>query len=194
MKREELNRIFENATKEQIDQVMALNGADVTREQQRARAELEELTARLNRAGETIRALEESAVDADRLRSEIEAYKWAELKRAEEERSKAERAELMERLDAVLAGRKFVSDRLREPVADDFAAALRDKRNRGRTDAAIFEEMTRDKGYFVSQNPAPENMGAFAAIDSGRSRTAAMRAAMDLPLAKCQPKDERKRR
>ena len=194
MKREELNRIFENATKEQIDQVMALNGADVTREQQRSRAELEELTARLNRAGETIRALEESAGDADKLRSEIEAYKWAELKRAEEERSKAERAELMERLDAVLAGRKFVSDRLREPVADDFAAALRDKRNRGRTDAAIFEEMTRDKGYFVSQNPAPENMGAFAAIDSGRSRTAAMRAAMDLPLGKCTPKDERKRR
>ena len=37
MKREELNRIFENATKEQIDQVMALNGADVTREQQRSR-------------------------------------------------------------------------------------------------------------------------------------------------------------
>ena len=37
-----------------------------------------------------------------------------------------ERAELMERLDAVLAGRKFVSDRLREPVADDFAAALRE--------------------------------------------------------------------
>ena len=184
MKREELNRIFENATKEQIDQVMALNGADVTREQQRARAELEELAARLSRAGETIRALEESAGDADKLRSEIEAYKWAELKRAEEERSKAERAELMERLDAVLAGRKFVSDRLREPVADDFAAALRDKRNRGRTDAAIFEEMTRDKGYFVSQNPAPENMGAFAAIDSGRSRTAAMRAAMDLPLGK----------
>ena len=86
MKREELNRIFENATKEQIDQVMALNGADVTREQQRSRAELEELTARLNRAGETIRALEESAGDADKLRSEIEAYKWAELKRAEEER------------------------------------------------------------------------------------------------------------
>ena len=75
MKREELNRIFENATKEQIDQVMALNGADVTREQQRSRAELEELTARLNRAGETIRALEESAGDADKLRSEIEAYK-----------------------------------------------------------------------------------------------------------------------
>ena len=184
MKREELNRIFEGATREQIDQVMALNGADITREQQRVRAELEDATARLTRAGETIRALEESAGDAERLRSEIEAYKWAELKRAEEARKTAERAELMERLDAVLAGRKFVSDRLREPVADDFAAALRDKRNRGRTDAAIFEEMTRDKGYFVSQNPAPENMGAFAAIDSGRSRTAAMRAAMDLPLGK----------
>ena len=90
----------------------------------------------------------------------------------------------MERLDAVLAGRKFVCERLREPVADDFAAALKDKRNRGRTDAAIFEEMTRDKGYFVSQNPAPENMGAFAAVDGGKSRTAAMRAAMDLPIGK----------
>ena len=184
MKREELNRIFEGASKEQIDQVMALNGADITREQQRVRAELEDATARLTRAGETIRALEESAGDAERLRSEIEAYKWAELKRAEEARRTAERAELMERLDAVLAGRKFVCERLREPVADDFAAALKDKRNRGRTDAAICEEMTRDKGYFVSQNPAPENMGAFAAVDGGKSRTAAMRAAMDLPIGK----------
>ena len=75
MKREELNRIFEGASKEQIDQVMALNGADITREQQRVRAELEDATARLTRAGETIRALEESAGDAERLRSEIEAYR-----------------------------------------------------------------------------------------------------------------------
>ena len=182
MKREELNRIFEGASKEQIDQVMALNGADVTREQQRVKAELEDATARLARAGETIRALEASAGDAERLRSEIEAYKWAEMKRAEEARRSAERAELMERMDAVLAGRSFVSERLREPVADDFAAALKDRRNRGRTDAAIFEEMTRDKGYFLSQNPAPENMGGFAAIDSGRSRSDALRAAMDLPI------------
>ena len=190
MKREELNRIFEGASKEQIDQVMALNGADVTREQQRTRAELEDVTARLNQASETIRALEASAGDADKLRSELEAYKWAELKRAEEVRKAAERTELMERMEAVLAGRKFVSERLREPVADDFAAALRDKRNRGRTDAAIFEEMTRDKGYFVSQNPAPENMGAFAAIDSGRSRTTALRAAMDLPIGKRNKREE----
>ena len=190
MKREELNRIFEGASKEQIDQVMALNGADVTREQQRTRAELEDVTARLNQASETIRALEASAGDADKLRSELEAYKWAELKRAEEVRKAAERTELMERMEAVLAGRKFVSERLREPVADDFAAALRDKRNRGRTDAAIFEEMTRDKGYFVSQNPAPENMGAFAAIDSGRSRTTALRAAMDLPIGRRNKREE----
>lgn len=182
MKREELGRIFEGATKEQIDQVMALNGADITREQQRLKAQLEEASARAERAAETIRSLETNADDAQKLRGEIEAYKWAEAKRLEKERCAAERAELMERMDAVLAGRRFVSDRLREPVADDFAKALKDEANRGKTDAAIFEAMTRDRGYFASQNPAPENMGAFGAIDGGRNRMSALRAAMDLPI------------
>lgn len=182
MKREELLKIFSGASKEQIDQVMALNGADITREQQRAKANLDDLSARLERAGETIRAMEGDAGDAQKLRREIEAYKWAEEKRLAQQRRDAERAELEERLDAVLAGRRFVNERLREPVAADFAAALGDKANRGKTDAAVFEELTRDRGYFANQNPAPENMGAFAPIDGGRSRMTALRAAMDLPL------------
>lgn len=185
MNRDDIVKIFENAEPEQIRQILALAEAEVKRAQadsaSQLQTELKEVRARLLRAQETIRALEAGAGDVDKLRSEIEAYKWNEARRLEKERAAAARAELMERLDAVLAGRSFVHERMRELIAADFERALADKENRGKTDAAIFEALTRGRGYFASQNPAPADMGAFGAIDGGRSRLSALRAAMDLP-------------
>ena len=174
MKREEIRKIFTGATREQIDQVIALNGADISRALVRRKGES---TAQRQRTAETIRMLEERAAEADNLRGELEKYQREEAQR----QAARQREELLARMDAVLNGRSFVSDRLREVVADDFAAALADEANRERSDAEIFDGITRDRDYFASQNPAPP-MAAFAAIDAGRSRMNAMRTAMNLPL------------
>ena len=42
---------------------------------------------------------------------------------------------------------------VREGVMRDFGAALKDKANVGKGDKEIFEALTKDKGYFASQNP-----------------------------------------
>ena len=54
MKREEIRKIFTGATREQIDQVMALNGADISRALVRRKGES---TAHRQRTAETIRML-----------------------------------------------------------------------------------------------------------------------------------------
>ena len=64
----------------------------------------------------------------------------------------------MGRMDAVLGDRKFTHDRLRDVVAEDFAAALKDKANLGKSDKDIFDALTKDQGYFANQNPAGINM------------------------------------
>ena len=95
--------------------------------------------------------------------------------RKADEKAAAERAELMERLDAVLGGKQFIHDRMRDIVAEDFKAALADKANRGKGDAEIFEAITRDQGYFKTQNPPAPNMptpnpvNAFAGVTDRKS-------------------------
>ena len=92
------------------------------------------------------------------LQKELDEYKAADEKRKADEKAAAERAELMERMDAVLGDKQFIHDRMRDIVAEDFKAALSDKANRGKGDAEIFEAITRDQGYFKTQNPPAPNM------------------------------------
>src|SRR5699024_5599537 len=102
---------------------------------------------------------------------QLDAYREAEEQRKAAEKAAAEKAELMERMDAVLGGRKLIHDRMRDLLAEDFKSALADKANRGKSDAEIFDALTKDQGYFAPQNSAGVNMakpgdvGRFAGID-----------------------------
>ena len=57
---------------------------------------------------------------------------------------------------------------VREGVMTDFGKALQDKANRGKSDTEIFDTLTKDKGYFASQNP-PANMGGVGNMTTGDS-------------------------
>lgn len=165
MKREDISRIFEGATEDQMKALLDINSADITNalnkhkgEGEKAKADLDAANAALEEAKATIAKLEASKGDAEKLQAELEAYKAADEKRKEDEKAAAERAELLERLDAVMGGKEFIHERMRDIVAEDFKAALADKANRGKGDAEIFEAITRDQGYFKSQNPPAPNM------------------------------------
>jgi dTDP-4-amino-4,6-dideoxygalactose transaminase len=93
----------------------------------------------------------------------------------------AERNELLSRMDAVMGDRKFIHDRMRDIVADEFGKAIADKANTGKADKEIFEAVTKDQGYFASMNPPAGNMGGAGNIDDDAAHMAAMRAAMGLP-------------
>ncbi len=165
MRREDISRIFEGATEDQMKALLDINSADITNalnkhkgSTDKLQSDLDAANAALSEARDTIEKLEASKGDTEKLKSELEAYKAADEKRKADEKAAAERAELLERLDAVMGGKEFIHERMRDIVAEDFKAALEDKANRGKGDAEIFEAITRDQGYFKSQNPPAPNM------------------------------------
>ena len=176
MRKEDINRIFEGATDEQVKALLDINSADITKaldkrkgDGEKLQADLDAANAALAEAKSTIANLEAAKGDADKLQKELDEYKAADEKAA------AERAELMERMDAVLGDKQFIHDRMRDIVAEDFKAALADRANRGKGDAEIFESITRDQGYFKTQNPPAPNMptpnpvNAFAGVTDRKS-------------------------
>lgn len=161
MKREDITRIFEGATKEQIDQLLDINSADIGKAKggaEKLQTELDAANEALKKAQETISGLEAAKGDVDKLQKQIDAYKAADEQRVKEAEAAQERAEIMERMNAVLGERKFVHDRMRDLVAEDFKAALADKQWRGKGDKEIFDAITKDQGYFANQNRAQANM------------------------------------
>lgn len=187
MKREDIASIFEGATNEQISKVLDLNSADIGKakgDSAKVKEDLEAANAALAKANETIKALEANKGDLEAVQKELESYKVAEEQRNAEAKKAAERAGILERMDAVIGDRKFIHDRMRDIVADEFAKAIGDKANVGKADKEIFEAVTKDHGYFASQNPPAGNMGMVGNITENAAHMAAMRAAMGLPAEK----------
>lgn len=186
MKREDITRILEGAalTDEQIKALLDTNSADITHALGKQKADLDAANAALKTARETISGLEAAKGSAEELQKQLDAYKAADEKRTAAERAAAEHAEILSRMDAVLGDRKFVHDRMRDIVADEFRTALADKANRGKADKEIFDAVTKDQGYFASQNPPANDMPGAGEITDEAAHMAAMRAAMGLPAAK----------
>lgn len=156
MKREDIAKLFENATDEQISALLDINSQDIgkaKRGSEKLQADLDVANDALKKAQETITALEANKADVSALQRQIDQYKQAEAERAEAEKRAQEEAELEARFSAVAGDKAFIHDMVREGVKRDFGAALKDKKYLGQGDAAIFEALTKDKGYFASQNP-----------------------------------------
>ena len=183
MKREDIAKIFEGATDEQINKLLDINSADIGKAKGSAtklQEDLDAANAALTKAQDTIKALEASNGDLAKVQKELEDYKAAEQKRIADEKIAAERSELLTRMDAVMNGRKFIHERMRDIVAEEFGKAIKDKANIGKADKEIFDSVTKDQGYFASQNPPAGNMGAAGEISDEAGHIAAMRAAMGL--------------
>lgn len=160
MKREDITRILEGAalTDAQIKELLDLNSADIGRALGKQKDALDAANEALSKANNTIAELEKNKGDTEALQKQIDDYKAADDARKAAEKAAQERAELMERLDAVMGDRKFAHDRLRDVVADDFGKALQDKANRGKSDKDIFDALTDGQNYFANQNAPTVNM------------------------------------
>lgn len=150
MKREELKQIAE-LTDEQLDKIMAINGADV----ERAKAKVTALEADLKEAKETIdktntefEALKSSNAGAEEYKAKYEALvadNEAKAKQAEADRMAKEKAEGYDkRFDAVVGDKKFSHDAVRAEYRRKFESALAEKENEGKSDADIFHALTKD--------------------------------------------------
>lgn len=150
MKREELKQIAE-LTDEQLDKIMAINGADV----EKVKAKVTALEADLKEAKETadkinteFEALKSSNAGAEEYKTKYEALvaeNEAKAKQAEAERVAREKAEgLDKRFDAVVGDKKFSHDAIRADYRRKFETALADKANEGQSDADVFHALTKD--------------------------------------------------
>lgn len=156
MKREDISKIFEGATKEQIDALLDINSADIGKAKQggeKLQGDIEQLTKQLEEARQTITSLEANKGNVEELQKQIDEYKAADARREQEAKEAAERAELEQRFNAVSGDRQYIHEMVRAGVMNDFGAAIKDKANLGKGDKEIFEALTKDKGYFSSQNP-----------------------------------------
>ena len=186
MTRDELRTILMGIelTDAQAKAILDANSADITKALNRQRAELDDAKSALKKANETIAALEKDKGDTEALQKQIDAYKAADQERTQAEKAAAARREVLERMDAVMDGRRFIHARMRDIVADEFGKAIADKANTGKADREIFDAVTKDQGYFASQNPPAGNMGGAGGITDEAAHMAAMRAAMGLPAEK----------
>jgi len=179
MTRDDIKKLFEGATDDQIKALLDINSGDIGK----AKGDHADLLDKLKTAQDdlvaaktTIGGLEKNKGDTTALQTEIDKYKAAEEKRATDEKTAAARAEITGRFDKALGDRKFAHAYIRNGVLSDFEKALADETNRGKGDAELFDALTKDKdGIFASQNPMNPNMGDMGAgkppIDDAQART-----------------------
>lgn len=141
MKREDITKLFPEATDEQVSALLDLNSKDT-----------------------------------DAMQHQIDEYRQAESARIEAEKAAAAHADIEHRFDAAVGERKFLHEFVRKSVLDEFEKALADEVNKGKDDQGIFESLTKEKGFFASQNP-PVNMGRLGSIHPGDMEELAIRGA-----------------
>lgn len=150
MKREELKAIAE-LTDEQLDKIMAINGADV----EKVKSKVTALEADLKQAKEAndkinteFEALKSSNAGAEEYKSKYEALvaeNEAKAKQAEADRIAKEKAESLDkRFDAVVGEKKFSHEAIRADYRRKFENALADKENEGKSDADVFHALSKD--------------------------------------------------
>lgn len=187
MKREDIKKIFPDATEEQLKGLLDINTADIGK----AKGELEEVKADLEKANGTLKEYETTIADMKKSAEGNEDFKKkfedleqriADEKAAAEKKAKeeAEEAEYANRFKTVVGEQKWRDELTEKAVYAEFKTALQDEANKGKGDKDILAALTQDKEYFAKD---PARVPAFSrgtGFAGGEVDDAAVRAAMGL--------------
>lgn len=187
MKREDIKKIFPDATEEQLKGLLDINTADIGR----AKGELETVKADLEKANGTLKEYETTIADLKKSAEGNEDFKkkFEDLEqriadeKAEAERKakeEAEEAEYSSRFKTVVGEQKWRDELTEKAVYAEFKTALQDEANKGKGDKDILAALTQDKEYFAKD---PARVPAFSrgtGFAGGEVDDAAVRAAMGL--------------
>lgn len=187
MKREDIKKIFPDATEEQLKGLLDINTADIGK----AKGELEAVKADLEKANGTLREYETTIADMKKSAEGNEDFKkkFEELEqriadeKAEAEKkakAEAEEAEYSNRFKTVVGEQKWRDALTEKAVYAEFKTALQDEANKGKGDKDILAALTQDKEYFAKD---PARVPAFSrgtGFAGGEVDDAAVRAAMGL--------------
>lgn len=175
MTRNDIIKIFPEATEEQLKPLLDINSADIGKALAKQQGDTETLQTQLNEAKATISKLEKASTDAETMRAELEKYRADEAKRQEAEKAAAAEAGLTTRFNTVAQKTQFVNDFTKEAVYAQFKAALGEAANAGKGDAEIFTALIAGKEGIV-KNPNPGiNIDGPGRIDNGVLTTEAFK-------------------
>lgn len=187
MKREDIKKIFPDATEEQLKGLLDINTADIGK----AKGELEAVKADLEKANGTLKEYETTIADMKKSAEGNEDFKkkFEDLEqriadeKAEAERKakeEAEEAEYSNRFKTVVGEQKWRDALTEKAVYAEFKTALQDEANKGKGDKDVLAALTQDKEYFAKD---PARVPAFSrgtGFAGGEVDDAAVRAAMGL--------------
>ena len=187
MKREDIKKIFPDATEEQLKGLLDINTADIGK----AKGELEAVKANLEKANGTLKEYETTIADLKKSAEGNEDFKKkfedleqriADEKAEAEKKAKeeAEEAEYSNRFKTVVGEQKWRDALTEKAVYAEFKTALQDEANKGKGDKDILAALTQDKEYFAKD---PARVPAFSrgtGFAGGEVDDAAVRAAMGL--------------
>lgn len=187
MKREDIKKIFPDATEEQLKGLLDINTADIGK----AKGELEAVKADLEKANGILKEYETTIADMKKSAEGNEDFKKkfedleqriADEKAEAEKKAKeeAEEAEYSNRFKTVVGEQKWRDALTEKAVYAEFKTALQDEANKGKGDKDILAALTQDKEYFAKD---PARVPAFSrgtGFAGGEVDDAAVRAAMGL--------------
>ena len=187
MKREDIKKIFPDATEEQLKGLLDINTADIGK----AKGELEAVKSDLEKANGTLKEYETTIADMKKSAEGNEDFKkkFEELEqriadeKAEAEKKakeEAEEAEYANRFKTVVGEQKWRDALTEKAVYAEFKTALQDEANKGKGDKDILAALTQDKEYFAKDPARVPAFSRWTGFAGGAADDAAVRAAMGL--------------
>lgn len=182
MTREEIRKIVEGITDEQLKAILDINSKDIGKAKQdyeTIKVRVETLEADKQSLEGQISELSEKSSTAEEYKSQLEKLQKEIKDKEEADKAAAEDAALTEAITAAFGDKKFTSDYVKNGIIADMKAEIAKPENKGKGYVELFESLTKDKeGIFENPNK-PANMTRMGNIDGNASENA-MRAVMGL--------------
>lgn len=176
MTRDDLRKIIDGITDEQINQILDANSSDIGRAKKKLEDNITALTDELTAVSGKLKSYD--GVDIPALKAQLENYEQQEKLRKEQEEQQAKEQLLRERFDKLNGDRQYVNEFTKTGVYDLFKDAISSADNQGKSDAEIYSALVENKdGIFTNPNaPQPIPPAGGSPVDD----MSAMRAAMGL--------------
>ena len=183
MTRDELKKIIEGITDEQLKAILDINSADIGKSKgdyNTIKSENEKLKG--NEAGykKKINELLENAKNSVDYKNQLEELQKQVQEKEDADKRAKEDAELTSAIEACFGEKKFSSDYVRTGIIADMKTEIAKPENKGKGYTEIFETLTKDKeGIFANPNP-PAPMPGLGPVDITKISDDAARAVMGL--------------
>lgn len=183
MTREDLKKIIEGITDEQLKSILDINSADIgkaKKDYEDVKAENDTLKSDKKSLEERITELSDKSNTANDYKKQLDDLKKEIKDKEDAEKLEAEDKALTDAIVKAFGEKKFSSDYVRDGIIRDMKTEIAKPENKGKGYDELFNILTKDKeGIFANSNPPGDmtGMGDFGAKSVSENT---MRAVMGL--------------